>query len=486
MAGRIVIVGLGPGEFDRVTGRAVEALLDPSRRVVVRTLEHPAARRLAELRTVESCDDLYETAATFDEVYQRLTERVVAAAATGDVVVGLPGSPYVGERTARMIVDAANAEGIGVEVVGGESFLDSFAGATGIDLLGAQILDGRDLPDPLFLHLPTVIAQVDLPLVLADIKDRLLAVLPEEAEIVVARDLGTEAATVERMTLADLDGPMAGLHTTLYLEPVPAGWAGLISTMRRLRNECPWDRQQTHHSLVRNLVEECYELVDALAALPVDAPGGEPDYGAYADVEEELGDVLLQVVFHTVMASEARAFDVEDVAETLRRKLVRRHPHVFGDVSVSGVDDVLRNWERIKQHEKRRSSLMDDVPAGLPALERAAKIQRRAASVGFDWDDPVGVVAKIREETEELESVMDDRAAAEDELGDLLFSVVNLSRHLSLDPEVALRAAVERFSSRFRWMEGSSGVNGKTPEELETMWAAAKAAENHEAEASHD
>jgi tetrapyrrole methylase family protein/MazG family protein len=486
MVGRIDIVGLGPGDLDRVTGRAADLLLDPLRTVIVRTLEHPAARSLAHRREVISADDLYELAETFDEVYEALAERAVDAAGRADVVVGLPGSPFVAERTTRLILEAAGSAGISVSVVPGESFLDVLSEEVGIDLLGVQILDGRDLPDPMLLHLPTVIAQVDVPMVLGDVRDRLAAVLPDDTEIVVARELGTADATIERVPLAGVEEAMAGLRTTLYLEPPRAGWPGLVGTMRQLRRECPWDRRQTHHSLVRNLIEETYELADALSALPTDAPEGAPDFGAYADVEEELGDVLLQVVFHTVMASEAGAFDVEDVAEMLRRKLVRRHPHVFGNVTVSGVDEVLRNWERIKQDEKQRTSLMDDIPAGLPGLERAAKIQRRAASVGFDWDDARSVMSKIQEELHELEEALDDRPAAEAEMGDLLFSIVNLSRHLSLDPEVALRGAVGRFASRFRWMEASFDMNGKTIDELDQMWAAAKAAERHEAEASND
>jgi len=487
MAGRITVAGLGPGDLERVTGRAAELLFDPAQTVIVRTLEHPAARQLAERRTVLSADDLYDSAENFEEVYRQLAERVVESAAGGrDVVLALPGSPSVAERTTGIVRDAARAAGVPIDVLAGESFLDVLASEVGIDLLGIQILDGRDLPDPLFLHMPTVIAQVDLPMVLGDVRDHLLTVLPGETDVVVARELGTADADVTTMRLSLLDPSLAGLRTTLFLDPDPVGWPGLIATMRRLRRECPWDRTQTHHSLVRNLVEETYELVDAISALPVDAPGGEADYGAYADVEEELGDVLLQVVFHTVMASEAAAFDIEDVAEVLRRKLVRRHPHVFGDVEVSGVDEVLQNWEQIKQEEKQRTSLMDDIPAGLPGLDRAAKIQRRAASVGFDWDDVEGVMDKIREETAELEAVLADRPAAEDELGDLLFTVVNLSRRLSLDPEVALRRAVDRFASRFRWMETSFDLRGRTIEELEEMWVAAKATERHGEETADD
>ena len=187
--------------------------------------------------------------------------------------------------------------------------------------------------------------------------------------------------------------------------------------MKQLRAECPWDREQTHHSLVRNLVEETYELVEALARLPVQAPAGEADFVAYDAVEDELGDLLLQVLFHSTMASEAGAFDVEDVAERLREKLVRRHPHVFGDVEATTAQEVLQNWEQIKQDEKQRSSMMDDVPAGLPGMERAAKLQRRAATVGFDWENAAAVMDKVREEVTELEEALPDRVQAEHEPG---------------------------------------------------------------------
>jgi tetrapyrrole methylase family protein/MazG family protein len=476
----ITIVGLGPGDLDRVGDAARRRLLDPDRRVIVRTLEHPAARRLAELRDVASGDDLYEARPTFDEVYEALAERVVAAAADGGVVLAVPGSPTVAERTVGLIRERAAEEGVDVEILAAESFLDRFAAAAGFDLFGVQILDGHDLPDPLWLHLPTVIGQVDAPIVMADVQDRLRRTVPDSTPLIVAIDLGTDREQVVETTLGTLDPELAGLRTSLYLPAVDVGLPGVVQVMRRLRGECPWDRRQTHHSLVKNLVEETFELVEALSALPVEAPGGEPDFGAYADVEEELGDVLLQVLFHATMAREARAFDIEDIAEQLRRKLVRRHPHVFGDVEAGTAAEVLANWERIKQAEKQRTSLMDDIPAGLPGMERAAKVQRRAASVGFDWDGARPVVDKVEEELRELEAVLDDRAAAEDELGDLLFSIVNLARHLDLDPEVAVRRAVDRFEERFRWME-EQGLESRP---LDDLWEAAK--ESHERERDHD
>jgi tetrapyrrole methylase family protein/MazG family protein len=225
----------------------------------------------------------------------------------------------------------------------------------------------------------------------------------------------------------------------------------LVTTNRVLRVECPWDRAQTHHSLLRHLIEETYETVEAVSGLPESAPAGPVDFGAYALLEEELGDLLLQVVFHAGLAAEAGAFDVDEVAEQIRRKLVRRHPHVFGDIEVSGAGEVLANWEVLKSEEKSRESLMDDIPTALPGIARADKIQRRAATIGFDWADVDPVLAKVEEELGELRAA--GEATRTDELGDLLFAVVNLARHLDVDPEIALARASDTFIARFRMME---------------------------------
>jgi tetrapyrrole methylase family protein/MazG family protein len=475
---RITIVGLGPGDYDRIPGETLDLLTDPDVKVIVRTLEHPAARRLSELRAVESGDDLYDAAETFDDVYQRLAERVVRAASDGHVVLAVPGSPLVGERTPGLVRELAAEGSIPVETWSGESFLDLVLAEVGLDPIqdGLAILDGHNLPDPLVLSMPTVITQVDVPLVVADVRDTLARILSPETQVVVLQDLGTTQPRVESVPLQQLTDRHAGLRSSFFLHPQPAGIPGLIDTMRRLRRECPWDRRQTHHSLVRNLVEESYELVEAIAQLPVEAPGGVADFVAYDEVEDELGDVLLQVLFHSAMAREAGAFDIEDVAERLRRKLVRRHPHVFGDVEAETPEEVLRNWEKIKQEEKNRVSLMDDVPAGLPGMERAAKVQRRAATVGFDWDEAPLVMDKLSEEMTELGAALSDRVMAERELGDLLFTVVNLARHLHVDSEIALRRATDRFARRFGWMEEAADLATLDPAELEELWEAAKLA----------
>ena len=365
-------------------------------------------------------------------------------------------------------------------IVGGESFVDAIIAEVGVDPLrdGLRVIDGRDMPDPLVLDAPTIIGHVDLPVVLADVAARLDRVLPEDTGVKVLVDLRSATERVVETTVAGIDPELAGYRTSLFINAEPGGLIGAVRTMRRLRKECPWDRQQTHQSIVKNLVEEAYELAHALSVLSPEAPGGEPDFAAYADVEEELGDVLLQVLFQSTMAAETGAFDIDDVAEVLRQKLVRRHPHVFGDVEVDSAGEVLQNWDKIKEAEKTgRTSQLDGVPTGLSGLTRAEKLQDRAAKLGFDWDGPEPVFDKVREELHELVEA-DDTGATMHELGDLLFSVVNLARHLKVDPEVAMRRAGDRFESRFRAMERNGPLDGLSNEELEARWQSAKQAED--------
>lgn len=475
----ITIVGLGPAGLDRVAPPGRAALQNEAARLVVRTLQHPAAAELAAIRSVESCDDLYDTAVDYDSLYGRIAERVCAG--SGPVVYAVPGSVLVGERAVALIREMAEDAGRPVTVHPGESFIDLALAAVGVDPIahGLQILDSRELPDPMPLHLPTLFTQVDTPGTAAHLGDELGKVLPHDTPIVLLSNLGAAEEQIPVITVRALPRADTGPRVSAYLEAQAVGWVGLIQTNRILREQCPWDRKQTHHSLLKHLVEEAYETIDAIQALSTAAPGGDVDYGAYAAVEEELGDLLLQVVFHATMAREVGAFDVEEVAEGIRRKLIARHPHVFADLELHDAAAVEANWERLKTAEKRRDSPMDDVPAALPGLARAEKLQRRAASVGFDWSELPPVIAKLREEVAELAAAAGDPDAAAHELGDVLFTAVNLSRHLGVDAELALRATTARFEARFRWIEAQLGdrAMAETPlDELDDLWEQAKAA----------
>lgn len=242
---------------------------------------------------------------------------------------------------------------------------------------------------------------------------------------------------------ARADEPAQSAH-----DPVPSSQHGervleLIRLQARLRapDGCPWDREQTHRTLGRHLLEETHELLEAI---DVDDPDA---------IREELGDLLLQVTFHAQIAAEEGRFDIDDVAQGLVEKLVRRHPHVFGDVHVSGAQEVLVNWERLKAEEKGERGVEDDIPASLPALARAGKVQRRAAGWGFEWRTREGAIGALREEVEELASVVErdklDRDEAEEEVGDVLFAAVAVARKLGVDAETALRRTIRGFAGRY-------------------------------------
>lgn len=475
----ITVIGLGPAGLDQTDGGSLELAIAAAT-VIARTGRHPAVEQLGARTDVIACDDLYEAHDTFDEVYGAIVERVMGRAVTDDVVYAVPGSPVVGERSVTMLATAARGAGIPIVIRPATSFLDLAFLAVGVDPIadGVQVVDGRDLPDPLPLHVPTFITQVDSHLVAGDVSLALGRLLDESTVVTVLERLGDDDEALIEMPVADLARHDAGVRTTVFVPRAEVGLLGLIATNRTLRSECPWDREQTHHTLLDHLVEEAYETADAIGRLPVDAPAGDPDPGTYAEVEDELGDLLLQVVFHATLATEAGAFTIDDVAEQNRRKLVRRHPHVYGDVDARTAGEVRSNWEQIKGDEKGRESLMDDVPLSMPGIARALKVQRRAASVQFDWAEPAPIFDVLREEIDELAAAPDEAVASE--LGDVLFSAVNLARHLGVDPETALRGSVERFMDRFRALEAEFAgrgiaIAGAGSDELDAAWRRAKA-----------
>ncbi len=466
----ITITGLGPGDYDRIPGHVKSILEDTESVVVVRTSQHPAAQTLANLREVVTCDDLYDTLGTFDQVYDEIARRVVDLSRSAPVIYAVPGSPLVGEFAIRRILALAPDS----RVIPGESFIDVILERLEYDPLdrGLQILNAHQLPDPLILDKPTIVAQLSSPEVLADTLAAIDAVVPEETPVTLMSDLGSPGSSLVKGDPAGIDISLAGLRTSLFVDPEPGGLVGVLKTVRLLSEECPWDRQQTHRTLVKNLVEETYELVDAIGRLPADGV----DWPAYAAVEDELGDVLLQVLMHEAIGRREGAFDIDQISEGLRQKLVRRHPHVFGDAVAGTAAEVKENWDRIKAAEGPGLpvSAIDGIPAGMPAIHRAAKIQNRAAKVGFDWDDARQVLSKVLEEIDEVAKAIDDPGAVGSEIGDLLFSVINLARHLEVDPELALVSTIARFDARFRFMESGGSLAGLSLDEMNRRWEAAK------------
>jgi tetrapyrrole methylase family protein/MazG family protein len=450
VTGRVVVVGLGPGDPRLVSLAATEALAAAARRFV-RTERHPSAH-LAQPAT--SFDWRYDQASSLDEVYAGIVEELVTAAGSvpadaGDVVYAVPGSPHVAERTVDLLRLDHRVE---VRVVPSLSFLDLAWDRLGIDPVaaGVRVVDGhRFAIEAAGQPGPLLVAQCDTAHVLSEIK---LSVDDGPAVTVLQR-LGLPAEQISVVDWADLDRQVEPDHLTclwipVLAEPVAFELARFAELVRTLRARCPWDQRQTHRSLTRHLLEETYEVLEAIDDL---------DYG---HLEEELGDLLFQVVFHATLAAEEGQFTLADVARGIHDKLVARHPHVFGPPGTP-----LPDWEELKKAEKGRASVMDGVPGNLPSLLYAFKLQHKAAAVGFDWKNAAGAWPKIHEELDELEAALastgpDAPSAVQDELGDVLFSVVNVARHLGLDPESALREAAAKFRRRFEAMEALAAERG--------------------------
>ncbi|HWS45536.1 MAG TPA: MazG nucleotide pyrophosphohydrolase domain-containing protein, partial [Acidimicrobiia bacterium] len=387
---RVVVVGLGPAGIDLLLPAARAAL----ERIPVRyarTARHPVVGDLARAGVaLEPLDLLYDSGDDLDAVYAAIAARVVEAAHEhGEVAYAVPGSPSVAERTVVLL----RAGGIEVEIVPGLSFADLAWNRLGIDpMTGARVVDARAFTvDAAGFAGPLLLAQCDTRFVLSDVKLALLESLRPDHDVAVLQRLGMPDEHIAHVALAELDRAVEPDHlTSVFVDTGEASVAGelarLVALTERLRGPggCPWDAEQTHHTLRRHVLEEAYEVADAIELLPVDAPGGEIAPGAYDALEDELGDLLFQVMIHSVLAAEAGAFTIADVARGIHDKLVRRHPHVFGEVQAETADAVVTNWEQIKKDESGHDSLVEGITPGLPSLLYAQKLFRKAASIGLD------------------------------------------------------------------------------------------------------
>ncbi len=452
--GRVVIVGLGPGGVDLMLPVARDAFERAPRRFV-RTARHPAVEELVrEGVETASFDAVYDGAATIDGVYQRIVAALVEAAHEhGEVAYGVPGSPAVAEQTVALLREAERDGRVELTVVPGLSFAELAWARLGVDpmIIGARVVDGRELrADALDMAGALLVAQCDNAVVLSDVKLALLERLAPSTPVTVLSRLGLPDERVHAVPLADLDRAVRPDHlTAIYVEAPSSSatreLARLLTLALRLRRPggCPWDAEQTHHSLSRYLLEEGYEVVEAIERLPASAPEDTaPDDAAYAQLVDELGDLLYQVIFHAVLAEEAGAFGMGDVARGIHDKLVRRHPHVFGDVEAGTSAAVMRNWEQIKKEEKGTDSVVAGITPGLPSLLYTHKLLRKAASIGVDPGDMAASLDRIDTATSALRS----RAAEPEEvLGELLAATVALARELGVDAESALRGWAARY-----------------------------------------
>lgn len=480
MAGKITVVGLGSGDPMSLTREAWEVLSDATE-VYLRTGDHPVVTGLPRGLRVKTFDHLYQELDDFEAVYRAIVTKVLELAHRPEgVVYAVPGDPTIGEATVLALRRESDEVGISLRVVHGVSFVEPCLAIIGIDALdGLHIADALDLAGghhPSFSpDLPVLIGQLYSSVLAADVKLTLMNQYPDDHPVQLIHAAGTDQSEVEALLLHEIDRSLQiGNLTVLYVPelPVESAFESFQETVAHLRapDGCPWDRKQTHETLRAHLLEETYEALQAIDSDDMPA------------LREELGDLLLQIVLQTQIATEHGEFSMADVIAGIQEKIVRRHPHVFGEVRVADVEHVLHNWEALKAAEREDEGegkgLLDGVPLGLPALSQAAEIQERVKRVGFDWPDLGGVLIKIIEELEEVGHATEPTSQAA-EMGDLLFAVVNYARWLDLDPEAALREANLRFRQRFKRLELAARATGRelsemSLEEMDALWDAVK------------
>ncbi|HEY88620.1 MAG TPA: nucleoside triphosphate pyrophosphohydrolase [Thermoflexia bacterium] len=450
---QITIVGLGPGGAQYLTREAWQVLTGADE-IWLRTLHHPGIEELPERIPLFTFDACYEEEATFEQVYMRIvTEVLELGRREQGVIYAVPGHPLVGESAVLQILRDARAAGISTQVVAGISFIEQVLTALEVDALnGLQIMDALAVMalqhPPLNPDFPALIGQIYSQAVASELKMTLMNQYPDEHEVVLVDGAGTTAQQLRRLPLYELDRLPVGLLSALYVPPLPVyncSFEVLQATIARLRapEGCPWDRQQTHKSLRDNLLEETYEVLEAI------------DRGDEAALQEELGDLLLQVVLHAQIATEYGEFRMADIIAGINAKLRYRHPHVWGEVEVEDAAEVCLNWETLKRQEREEQgqterSLLDGVPKSLPALTQAYDYGNRAKHVGFKPDIKT-LQVRMCELLAGLEDARSEVQAIQ--LGELLFALVDWARWLKVDPESALREANLRFAQNFQGIE---------------------------------
>ena len=393
----IIILGLGPGDPELLTLRAARIIKNADK-IYLRTMEHPTVAGLPAGLEIISFDDYYLEEESFETVYQRITDEMICLAKNDPgVIYAVPGDPFIAEATPGMICSQAVEEDLVVEIIPGVSFLEpTFAALQADPLPQVTILDALDMPSAHYPSFPpdkpALIVQVYIQEIASDIKLTLMSVFPDQHPVILIHDAGTELEKVEKLPLYEIDrSPHIKNRTVLYIPPLPEGsslesFQEIIAHLRSPEG-CPWDREQDHQTLRPNLLEETFE---ALEAIDADDP---------AAMQEEFGDLLLQIVLHAQIASEYGEFTMSDIIQGIYTKLIHRHPHVFADLDLGEADAVIKNWEAIKAQEREENGegekgLLDGVPGSLPALTQAETYQTRAARVGFDWEDLEGCVSQ--------------------------------------------------------------------------------------------
>lgn len=480
---KILIIGLGAGTLEQLP-LGIYRQLTKAEQVFLRTKEHPVVKELqSEGLTFSSFDNIYEKHASFEAVYEEICETLFKLAERQSIIYAVPGHPLVAERTVQLLLERANERGIEIELGGGQSFLDPLFQAVKIDPIeGFQLLDATSLKvDEFEIRQHMIIGQVYDSFMASEVKLTLMEKLPDDYGVYIVTAAGSREEQVTLVPLYELDREVSLNNlTSVYVPPVKdevvlyKQFSKLRQIIAELRgpNGCPWDKEQTHQSLKKYLIEESFEVIEAIDEDDID------------HLIEELGDVLLQVMLHAQIGEDDGYFSIDDVIESISDKMVRRHPHVFADSEAETADDVVKNWQEIKKAEKGEDTVtshLEGVGKHLPNTLRAYEIQKKAAKVGFDWDKVEDAFAKVREEIEEFEREMkgNDSEHLMQEFGDILFAFINVARFYKINPEEALFHTNQKFIRRFTYVEqrvkeSSKDFDDFTLAELDEFWNEAK------------
>ncbi|ANU14686.1 nucleoside triphosphate pyrophosphohydrolase [Planococcus halocryophilus] len=477
----IHIIGLGAGDLDQLP-LGVYKKLKAATNLYVRTEDHPVLTELAEEGVVfTSFDEVYEKHDSFSPVYAEIAETLIGLSDKHSIIYAVPGHPLVAEQTVQNLIEAEKQGRCQLSIEGGHSFLDSLFGALRIDPIeGFQLMDGTEMTsDQVNMTQHLLIAQVYDSFSASEVKLTLMEKYPDDYPVTIVTAAGSVDEVLRTVPLHELDrSTEVNNLTTVYVPPAAEQnerlkeWQTFRSIIAKLRSPegCPWDREQTHESLSPHLIEEAHELLQAIQ---------EEDDEAIVD---ELGDVLLQVFLHAQIGQDNGYFQIEDVLEAISAKMIRRHPHVFGDVSAEDSEQVIANWQEIKAQEKPAvDSLLEGQERFSSSLTTSFNYQKKAAKVGFTWPDAASAWDKFHEELQEFQQEVANGSKARqlDELGDLLFTLVNLARFFDLSPEEAMMQANRKFQSRFHYVEqqvkkGTGDFSDYSLEQLDAFWNQAK------------
>lgn len=478
----ITVIGLGAGDLEQLSVGIYRKLKETST-ILARTNQHPVIQELLqEGMSIESFDALYEENERFEIVYEEIVDALIEKSKVKQVTYVVPGHPLVAERTVQLLIEREKKGEVSLEIVGGNSFLDPIFTALRIDPIdGFQLVDGTDFShEEVRMTQHILIGQVYDSFIASEVKLALMEKYAYDHPVTIVTAAGSKEEKLTTVPLYELDRETEVNNlTTVYIPPVALQkerlkeWSTFRGIIAKLRSPegCPWDREQTHDSLKKYLIEETHELLEAIEQ--------EDDEG----VIEELGDVLLQVFLHAQIGEDDGYFTIEDVLQSIGDKMIRRHPHVFSNVTVDKAEDVVRNWQEIKALEKTPTvnSVLDNQERHLSSLLTSFNYQKEAAKVGFDWPSIDGAVEKLEEELQELREAMAKGTTAQqvDELGDVFFTVVNVARFLKLSPEEAMIHANQKFKKRFTYVEqcvreGKGQFTDYTLDELEAFWQKGK------------